>query len=133
VLIRLNQIMRGWVNYFRHAVCKHTLDALDNFVWHRVIRWQMKLHRWNWKDVRRRHTGPNGRWLRPAADGIELFKLASVPVTRYLYRGSKIPNPWGHARPRLTAVTAESPLPGDRAPSNSALDRPRRGQRFGRR
>jgi len=94
VLIRLNQIMRGWANYFRHAVCKHTLDALDHFVWHRVIRWQMKLHRWNWKDVRRRHTGPNGRWLRPAADGIELFSLASVPVTRYLYRGSKIPSPW---------------------------------------
>jgi len=25
VLIRLNQIMRGWANYFKHAVCKHTL------------------------------------------------------------------------------------------------------------
>jgi RNA-directed DNA polymerase len=94
VLIRLNQIMRGWANYFRHAVCKHTLDALDNFIWHRVIRWQMKQHRWNWKDVRRRLTGPNGRWLRPAADGIELFRLASTPVTRYLYRGSQIPSPW---------------------------------------
>jgi Group II intron, maturase-specific domain len=23
-LIRLNQIMRGWANYFKHAVCKHT-------------------------------------------------------------------------------------------------------------
>jgi hypothetical protein len=22
------QIMRGWANYFRHAVCKHTLDYL---------------------------------------------------------------------------------------------------------
>jgi RNA-directed DNA polymerase len=93
-LIRLNQIMRGWANYFKHAVCKHTLDALDDFVWHRVIRWQKKLHRWKWKDVRRRLTGPHGRWRRPSADGIELFNLASVPVTRYLYRGSKIPNPW---------------------------------------
>jgi RNA-directed DNA polymerase len=94
VLIRLNQIMRGWANYFRHAVCKHTLDALDDFVWHRVIRWQMKLHRWRWKDVRRRLTGPGGRWRRPQADGIELFNLGSVPVTRYLYRGTKIPSPW---------------------------------------
>jgi RNA-directed DNA polymerase len=93
-LIRLNQIMRGWANYFKHAVCKHTLDALDDFVWHRVIRWQNKLHRWKWKDVRRRLTGPHGRWRRPSADGTELFNLASVPVTRYLYRGSKIPNPW---------------------------------------
>jgi RNA-directed DNA polymerase len=93
-LIRLNQILRGWANYFKHAVCKHTLDALDDFVWHRVIRWQNKLHRWKWKDVRRRLTGPHGRWRRPSADGTELFNLASVPVTRYLYRGSKIPNPW---------------------------------------
>ena len=93
-LIRLNQIMRGWANYFRHAVCKHTLDSLENFAWHRVIRWQMKLHRWTWKDIRRRLTGPNGRWTRPSADGIELFNIASVPVTRYYYRGAKIPNPW---------------------------------------
>jgi RNA-directed DNA polymerase len=94
VPIQLNQIMRGWANYFRHAVCKHTLNALENFAWHRVMRWQVKLHHWNWKDVRRRHTGPNGRWLRPHADGIELLNIAKVPVTRCLYRGSKIPNPW---------------------------------------
>jgi RNA-directed DNA polymerase len=92
VLIRLNQIMRA--NYFRHAVCKHTLDSLENFVWHRVIRWWLRLRRWQWKVVRRHLTGPNGRWTRPTADGIELFNIASVPVTRYRYRGSKIPNPW---------------------------------------
>ncbi len=33
-LIRLNQIMRGWANYFKHAVCKHTLESLENFAWH---------------------------------------------------------------------------------------------------
>jgi hypothetical protein len=26
----------GWANYFKHAVCKHTLTALDDFVWHRT-------------------------------------------------------------------------------------------------
>lgn len=94
VLIRLNQIMRGWANYFRHAVCKHTLGSLENFVWHRVIRWWMRLRRWNWKDVRRHLIGPSGRWGKPTADGIELFNIASVPVTRYRYRGNTIPNPW---------------------------------------
>src|SRR3954464_2056933 len=94
VLIRLNQIMRGWANYFRHAVCKHTLGSLENFVWHRVIRWWRRLHRWKWKDVRRHLTDPSGRWSRPTAGGIELFNIASVPVTRYRYRGSKIPTPW---------------------------------------
>jgi RNA-directed DNA polymerase len=94
VLIRLNQIMRGWANYFKHAVCKHTLNSLDNFVWHRVISWWMRLHRWKWRDVRRQLIGPGGRWRRPAADGIELFNIASVGVTQYRYRGVKIPNPW---------------------------------------
>jgi RNA-directed DNA polymerase len=94
VLIRLNQIMRGWANYFKHAVCKHTLGSLERFVWHRVIGWWMHLRRWRWKDVRRQLASRDGRWTRTAVDGIELFNIASVSVTRYRYRGSKIPNPW---------------------------------------
>jgi RNA-directed DNA polymerase len=62
VLIRLNQIMRGWASYFKHAVCKHTLSNLGNFAWWRVIRWLRTLHRWNWKDVRKALTTPDGRW-----------------------------------------------------------------------
>jgi RNA-directed DNA polymerase len=94
VLIRLNQITRGWSNYFKHAVCKHTMGSLENFVWWRVIHWWMKLHRWQWKDIRRRFTDHTGRWRRPSMDGIELFNLTSVPISRYRYRGIKIPNPW---------------------------------------
>ncbi|MER6085255.1 group II intron reverse transcriptase/maturase [Streptomyces sp. NPDC001833] len=94
VLIRLNQIMRGWANYFKHAVCKATLSSLASFTWHRVISWWMALHRWKWKDVRRRFTDHTGRWHRLSADGIELFDLQAVTVTRYRYRGNTIPTPW---------------------------------------
>jgi RNA-directed DNA polymerase len=94
VLIRLNQIMRGWANYFKHAVCKHTLGNLAHFAWWRVIRWLRTLHRWSWKDVRRAFTTPQGRWKPITAGGIELFNLEAVPVTRYRYRGSTIPSPW---------------------------------------
>ncbi|WAP61019.1 group II intron maturase-specific domain-containing protein [Streptomyces sp. S465] len=38
VLKRLTQIMRGWANYFKHAVAKHVFDRLDAFVWWRFIR-----------------------------------------------------------------------------------------------
>ncbi|MGW5690897.1 group II intron maturase-specific domain-containing protein [Streptomyces asiaticus] len=96
VLIRLNQIMRGWANYFKHAACKATLSSLASFTWHGVISWWMALHRWKWKDVRRRLTDRNGRWQRPSADGTELFDLQAVAVTRYRYRGNTIPNPWTH-------------------------------------
>jgi hypothetical protein len=60
VLIRLNQIMRGWANFFKHAVAKHTFSSLAYFVWWRVIRLLRTRHRWRWKDVRRHHTTPPG-------------------------------------------------------------------------
>ncbi len=94
MLKRINSILRGWVNYFKHAVCKTTLKALDQFVWRRVTSWWMVLHRWRWKDVRRRFTDRNGRWHKLSADGIELFPMVSIAVTRYRYR-------------------ARSPTPGD--------------------
>ncbi|WP_331746393.1 group II intron reverse transcriptase/maturase (plasmid) [Streptomyces halstedii] len=96
VLIRLNQIMRGWANYFKHAVAKVTLKSLARFVWHRVISWWIVLHRWRWKDVRRRFTDHNGRWKPLSADGVELFSLQTVTVSRYRYRGDTIPSPWAH-------------------------------------
>lgn len=98
ILIRINQILRGWVNYFRHAVCSHPLDHLRHFVNWRVLRWLQKLHRWRWKQIRRRFTTPTGRWLPLSANGIELFNPASVTVTRYRYRGA-IPTPW--AEPKI--------------------------------
>ena len=35
VLTRLNQVMHGWANYFRHAVAKNVFAMLDNFAWWR--------------------------------------------------------------------------------------------------
>ncbi len=94
VLIRLNQIMRGWSAYFKHAVAKHTFDTIAQFAWRRVVTMVRVRHRWKWPQVRRWLIGPNGRWQPPAIDGIALFNMATVPVTRYRHRGSKIPNPW---------------------------------------
>jgi RNA-directed DNA polymerase len=98
VLIRLGQIIRGWSNYFRHAVCKHTFASLAHFVWWRVARWLSTLHRWTWTDFRRQFTRPDGRWNPMSAQGITLFDLAAVPVTRYRYRGA-IPTPWALPQP----------------------------------
>jgi RNA-directed DNA polymerase len=94
VLTRLNQVMHGWASYFRHAVAKNVFAMLDNFAWWRVIRMLRERHRWRWKDVRRQFTSPTGRWLPVTAGEIEMRRIAAIPVTRYRYRGTKIPSPW---------------------------------------
>ena len=94
VLLRLGRILRGWSNYFRHAMCKHALSKLAQFTWWRVARWLKALHRWKWKDFRRHFTGPDGRRQTLSADGITLFDIAAVSVTRNRRRGNHIPTPW---------------------------------------
>ena len=94
VLTRLNQVMHGWANYFRHAIAKNVFNMLDNFAWWRVIRMLRTRHRWRWKDVRRQFTTASGRWLPITAGKITLRKTAEIPVVRYRYRGAQIPSPW---------------------------------------
>jgi RNA-directed DNA polymerase len=94
VLTRLNQIMHGWANYFRHAVAQHTFDMLDNFTWWRLIRMLGTRHHWRWKDVRREFVTPTGSWRPITAGTIELRRIAAIPITRYRYRASNIPGPW---------------------------------------
>ena len=97
LLIRINQITRGWANYFKHAVAKRTSSHLQHHTWWRIVRMMRTRHRWRWKDVRRWLTDHTGRWHPISADGIELFNPEAIPITRYRYRGNKIPNPWVQA------------------------------------
>jgi RNA-directed DNA polymerase len=92
-LTRINQIQRGWANYFKHAVAKHTFDRLYAFVWWRIISWVMYRHRMTWTALRRRFKGPNG-WRPIVLDGIEMFVISTTTVTRYRWRGTTIPSPW---------------------------------------
>jgi RNA-directed DNA polymerase len=94
LLDRLNSIMGGWANYFRHAIAKNVFSMLDNFTWHRLIRMMTHRFRWRWKDVRQRYVTPEGHWLPITAGRTERRPIAAIPVTRYRYRGNNIPNPF---------------------------------------
>ena len=94
LLRRLNPVLRGWCNYFRHGVSKRTFSYLDAFVFGRIVGW-----------LRKRHAGLNmGTLVRRHLpgweindDGIELFRPSAVAVERYRYRGTNIPTPWASA------------------------------------
>jgi len=101
LLRRLNPVLRGWCNYFRHGVSKRTFSYLDHFAWRRVYSW-----------LRKRHKGLKAHTLvrrhlpgwEVADGGIEMFRPHAVAIERYRYRGSKIPTPW-------TSETTGSPAP----------------------
>ncbi len=87
----LNPILRGWANYYRHAASKRCFAYLSHYLWWRVMRWLRRKHpRLTWKQIRRQYWGHN--WTGP--EGARLAWPAEVAVTRYRYRGHRIPSPW---------------------------------------
>jgi RNA-directed DNA polymerase len=91
LLSRLNPVLRGWANYFRHGVSKATFNYLRAFVWRRVVSWLRRKHpRMSWEQLRRRYLPA---WW-PAQGETMLLDPARVPVTRYRWRGDRIPSPW---------------------------------------
>ncbi len=88
----LGRVLRGWANYFRHAVAKAVFAGIDSYAWERITNWLRNKHRIGWPELRRRFCLP-GTW-RLAVDGRRFTGAASVPVTRYRYRGYHISTPW---------------------------------------
>jgi RNA-directed DNA polymerase len=100
LLYRLNPVLRGWTNYFRHGVSKATFNYLRAFVWQRVVRWLRRKHpKATWKQLRRRYLP--GWW--PTEGETSLFNPGGVVVTRYRFRGSNIPSPWPTSTERTVA------------------------------
>jgi RNA-directed DNA polymerase len=98
VLIQnINRALAGWADYFRHGVSKAVFNAIDHHAWNRIMRWLRRKYkhgrsRIGMPELRRRFCVP-GTWIF-AVNGIRFTGAAAVPVTRYRYRGSKIPTPW---------------------------------------
>ena len=91
LLRQLNPVLRGWCTYFRHGVSKATFGYLDQYTWHRVVRWIRKRHhKARWAVLLRRYLP---QW-RPTEDGVVLFQPQAVTVSRYRYRAANIATPW---------------------------------------
>ena len=103
LLRRLNPMLRGWCNYFRHGASARTFNYLQHFVFWRIYRW-----------LRKRHPGLNTHTLvrrylpnwKIADDGIDMFQPRTVAINRYRYRGTKIPTPWTSQTPGTATPAA---------------------------
>jgi RNA-directed DNA polymerase len=91
LLRRLNPVLRGWCNYFRHGVCSRTFGYLDHFAWWRVVNWLRKRHHGlNWGTLSRRYLP--GWEIRDGT--VKMFRPSRVAIERYRYRGTRIATPW---------------------------------------
>jgi RNA-directed DNA polymerase len=107
VITNLNQTLAGWARYFRHGTSKGVFNAVDSHAWGRLMRWirakYAGKHRLGMRELRRRFCDKGWRF---AHNGVAFTGASSVTVTRYRYRGSRIPTPWTPnpvaARQRLT-------------------------------
>jgi len=113
LIAAINPVLRGWVNYYRHAAAKRTFGYLDYYTWWRVGRWLRKKHpRMTWKQIKRRYLNDDYTYQ----DGrITLYKPARTRVTRYRYRGARIPTPWTAgdqtgSRAELASLQEQLPL-----------------------
>jgi RNA-directed DNA polymerase len=103
LLCRLNPVLRGWTNYFRHGVSKATFGYLRAYVWHRVVNWLRRKHpRANWKWLRRRYLP--GWW--PTEGDTSLFDPNAVAIRYVRYRGQIIDaTPWARITAGVTRMT----------------------------
>ncbi|MFH1330930.1 MAG: group II intron reverse transcriptase/maturase [Actinomycetota bacterium] len=107
LLCQLNPVLRGWTAYFRHGVSAATYAYLRHYTWRRVVVWLRHKHpRANWKQMRRQYLDA-GWW--PSEGKVVLFNPAAVRITRYRYRGTRIPTPW------MQQMTPDTPTDSWRA------------------
>lgn len=105
LLRRLNIVVRGWCNYFRHGVSSATYCYLYLYMWQSVARWLRARHpKLGWRKIQRRFlTGYPAH--RPAENGIMLYNPQEIAIERYRWRGYTIPTPWTSFMNRLNTAT----------------------------
>ena len=124
VLARLNPLIRGWANYFRHGVASRTFRALDN--WMHTRAWRYAKHRhahkpWRWRSQRywgQLNKERQDQWVfGDKGTGRYLLKLSWFTIVRHvLVRGAASPDDpglrdyWWERR----KVNAKRLTPGDR-------------------
>ena len=95
LISRLNQVLRGWANYFRHQVSKDTFHYIDYQMFWILGRWIRRRHpckSWKWRFHRYFRTIGLNQWrffsrIR-ASDGtytfVNLLRVDATPIRRHI-------------------------------------------------
>jgi RNA-directed DNA polymerase len=96
LITSINRTLGGWANYYRHGVSGNVFKTVDNHAWRRIMRWLRRKYKGrtglSMPEMRRRFC-ERGTW-RFAVNGARFTGASSVAITRYRYRGTRIPAPF---------------------------------------
>lgn len=90
VMRRLNPILRGWGNYYKHVVSSRIFSQVDNFNYWRSRRWMNKTHpnkKEHWKTNRYHQVQTNEGLVKRfgnAETGQYLFRLTDLRIDRHI-------------------------------------------------
>jgi len=99
VLIRrLNPVIRGWSNYYRHVVSKSEFKRLNGLIWRKSWQWAMRMHphknkRWLKLKYYRKIDGRD--WVF-SGERERIFQIGQVPIVRHVKIVNKV-NPFDPA------------------------------------
>lgn len=85
---KLNPVIRGWANYFRHSASSETFGKADNAIWEMTWKWAKRRHPdkpLGW--IRKKHYQSEGsrNWVFRERNGkTGLFRMTSVPIRRHV-------------------------------------------------
>jgi RNA-directed DNA polymerase len=86
-LEKLNPVLRGWGNFYRHAWgAKDVFAYLDHYLWWTIKRWLTKKHErrpMKWFRARYGWRKPGGKTLRWQDGDVRPFELVSLRVERF--------------------------------------------------
>lgn len=104
LLTELNPLIRGWRNYYRHAVgASKEFGSLDWWLWRRIFRWLRKKHRGtNTHYLRKRYRRVARTGARVWGEGARILATFLEGGTRpYPDRGTNFPGEWDPGVPRI--------------------------------
>ena len=91
LILQLNPLLRGWVNYHRHVVSKNTFQKIDHAAFLSLWRWAKRRHRAKSSHcIKNRYFGQLWRFHAKVKDHNEnhktiyLYRAADVPIRRHI-------------------------------------------------
>ena len=85
---KLNPVIRGWANHYRHVVSQKTFDKIDTAIWRMTWKWAIRRHpnkplKW----IKTKYFQSKGfrRWVFCEKNGkLELLSMSSIPIRRHI-------------------------------------------------